>query len=293
MFRALTRPRRVVITGMGCVTPLGIGREAFWDGLITGKSGVRRIQAFDLSSSPVQIAAEVPDFDWQAQLNPKDRKHVPRTVPLALAAAREALEDAKLFPNDLSLERAARDRCRARNWWRRPRFHRTAIRILVRWSNQQGKRLHDSCFDAWWSIERTVDGLWTAWSVAHRFDRLHQFNGRDGLRRAAHRARSTGRNALRWRRCADRSRHSGGVQSHDGVDERLERRTASCVATVLDAIDREWCSAKARGSTCLEELKHATERRRKSTPRSPAMAPLVMLIIAFDWPKTATNRHAR
>ena len=104
MLRALTRPRRVVITGMGCVTPLGIGREAFWKGLLAGDSGVRRIAAFDPSSFPVQIAAEVPSFDWQAQLNPKDRKHVPRTVPLALAAAREALEDARLFPNDLSLE---------------------------------------------------------------------------------------------------------------------------------------------------------------------------------------------
>jgi len=104
MFKALMRPRRVVITGMGCVTPLGIGREAFWNGLVSGKSGVRRIEAFDPSSSPVQIAAEVPSFDWQSQLNPKDRKHVPRTVPLALAAAREALEDARLFPNDLSLD---------------------------------------------------------------------------------------------------------------------------------------------------------------------------------------------
>src|SRR5688500_10283639 len=103
MLRALTGPRRVVITGMGCVTPLGIGREAFWNGLLAGKSGVRRIAAFDPSSFPVQIAAEVPSFDWEAQLNPKDRKHVPRTVPLALAAAREALEDAQLFPSDLSL----------------------------------------------------------------------------------------------------------------------------------------------------------------------------------------------
>src|ERR687894_808000 len=104
MFKALTRPRRVVITGMGCVTPLGIGREAFWNGLITGRSGVRRIEAFDPSNFPVQIAAEVPSFDWQSQLNPKDRKHVPRTVPLALAAAREALEDARLFPQDMSLD---------------------------------------------------------------------------------------------------------------------------------------------------------------------------------------------
>src|SRR5918992_3309413 len=104
MLRALTRPRRVVITGMGCVTPLGIGREAFWNGLLSGKSGVRRIETFDPSKFSVQIAAEVPSFDWEAQLNPKDRKHVPRTVPLALAAAREALCHAKISPLELSLE---------------------------------------------------------------------------------------------------------------------------------------------------------------------------------------------
>ena len=103
MFRTLTRPRRVVITGMGCVTPLGIGREAFWNSLLAGKSGTRKITAFDPSTFSVQVAAEVPDFDWEAQLNPKDRKHVARTVPLALAAAREALEDSGIFTNDLSL----------------------------------------------------------------------------------------------------------------------------------------------------------------------------------------------
>ena len=104
MLTALRRPRRVVITGMGCVTPIGIGRENFFKALIAGKSGVRRIQTFDVSNSPVKIAAEIPDFDWEAQISPKDRKHVPRTVPLALGAAREALEDAGIFPADLSLE---------------------------------------------------------------------------------------------------------------------------------------------------------------------------------------------
>ena len=104
MLRSLKHPRRVVITGMGCVTPIGIGREAFWRGLCNGDSGVRRIEGFDVSKSPVKIAAQVVDFDWQGELNPKDRKHVPRTVPLALAAAREALADANYPTNDLSLE---------------------------------------------------------------------------------------------------------------------------------------------------------------------------------------------
>jgi 3-oxoacyl-[acyl-carrier-protein] synthase II len=104
MLRRVKGTRRVVITGMGCVTPIGTGREAFWRALIEGKSGVRRIESFEVADSPVKIAAEVRDFDWEAQLNPKDRKHVPRTVPLALAAAREALEDARIHTSDLSLD---------------------------------------------------------------------------------------------------------------------------------------------------------------------------------------------
>ena len=108
MLSGFERPRRVVITGMGCVTPIGIGREAFWSGLQRGESGVQRIDSFDVSNSPVKIAAEVRNFDWQAQLNAKDRKHVPRTVPLALAATREALKDAGISPNELSLEQNRR-----------------------------------------------------------------------------------------------------------------------------------------------------------------------------------------
>src|SRR5512140_2059083 len=104
MLRHFKSPRRVVITGMGCVTPIGIGREAFWTSLKNGTSGVRRIESFDVSKSAVKIAAQVPDFDWEAQLGPKDRKHVPRTVPLALAAAREAFTDAGISPKDLSPE---------------------------------------------------------------------------------------------------------------------------------------------------------------------------------------------
>lgn len=103
MFSNLIQPRRVVITGFGCVTPIGIGREAFWSGLRNGQSGVGKIESFDVSDSKVQIAAAVKNFDWEAELNPKDRKHVPRTVPLALAAAREAVRDANIETANLSL----------------------------------------------------------------------------------------------------------------------------------------------------------------------------------------------
>jgi 3-oxoacyl-[acyl-carrier-protein] synthase II len=104
MLKRTSVPRRVVITGMGCVTPIGNGREAFWDSLCRGTSGVRRIESFNVDDSPVKIAAEVRDFNWEAELNPKDRKHVARTVPLALAAAREALADAGVNAGDLTLD---------------------------------------------------------------------------------------------------------------------------------------------------------------------------------------------
>ncbi|MFN0141668.1 MAG: beta-ketoacyl-[acyl-carrier-protein] synthase family protein [Pyrinomonadaceae bacterium] len=104
MLNGIGGVRRVVITGVGCVTPIGRGREAFWQALIAGLSGTRRIESFDDPRCPVKIAAEIPDFDWQAELSSKDIKHVPRTVPLALAAARDALSDANLDPAALDIE---------------------------------------------------------------------------------------------------------------------------------------------------------------------------------------------
>lgn len=104
MFKEFTKTRRVVITGFGCVTPIGIGRDDFWASLENAKSGIKRIESFDVSNSVVKIAAEINNFDWEAELNPKDRKHVPRTVPLALKAAREAVKDAKIDTENLTLE---------------------------------------------------------------------------------------------------------------------------------------------------------------------------------------------
>ncbi len=108
MLNGFTSPRRVVITGFGCVTPIGIGREEFWRSLRSGKSGVRKIESFDVSKSNVKIAGEITEFDWQSQLDSRDHKHVPRTVPLALASAREAVADSGISPELLSLEQKRR-----------------------------------------------------------------------------------------------------------------------------------------------------------------------------------------
>ncbi|HEX8638788.1 MAG TPA: beta-ketoacyl-[acyl-carrier-protein] synthase family protein [Pyrinomonadaceae bacterium] len=102
MFKEFIKPRRVVITGFGCVTPIGIGRKNFWEALEDGRSGVGKIESFDTANSNVKIAAEVKGFDWESELNAKDRKHVPRTVPLALAAAREAVKDSGIQTDKLS-----------------------------------------------------------------------------------------------------------------------------------------------------------------------------------------------
>jgi 3-oxoacyl-[acyl-carrier-protein] synthase II len=95
---------RVVITGMGVVSPNGMGKQAFCRAILDGKSGVKRISRFDPSDLPVQIAGEIPDFDELAWIDPRERKHVSRVVPLCLAASTEALRDAGLDPSAMSLE---------------------------------------------------------------------------------------------------------------------------------------------------------------------------------------------
>jgi 3-oxoacyl-[acyl-carrier-protein] synthase II len=88
--------RRVVITGLGIVSPIGIGKDAFWQNLIAGKSGVDYITAFDPSALPCHVAAEVKDFDPTLFITKRQAKVMARFSQLALAATRLALEDANL-----------------------------------------------------------------------------------------------------------------------------------------------------------------------------------------------------
>jgi len=80
-----TAKRRVMITGMGVVSPNGVGNSAFSDAILAGKSGVKRISRFDPDEIPVRIAGEVRDFDELAWVEKRDRKHVSRVLPLAIA----------------------------------------------------------------------------------------------------------------------------------------------------------------------------------------------------------------
>ena len=100
--------RRVVITGMGTVSPNGVGNSSFSQAVLDGRSGVRRISRFDASEISVQIAGEVADFDELAWVDRRERKHVSRVLPLAIAAATEALSEAGVETSSLPLEQKRR-----------------------------------------------------------------------------------------------------------------------------------------------------------------------------------------
>lgn len=87
---------RVVVTGLGVVSPIGIGKDTFWQNLIAGKSGISRITSFDPSPFDSQIAGEVKDFDPSQFLDKKDARRLVRFIQFAVAASKLAVEDAAL-----------------------------------------------------------------------------------------------------------------------------------------------------------------------------------------------------
>jgi 3-oxoacyl-[acyl-carrier-protein] synthase II len=91
----MSRPR-VVITGVGAVSPLGNSVDKLWEGLIQGRSGIRRITQFDASELPCQIAGEIPDFDPEDYMERKEARRIPRSAQIALASALQAMCDAHL-----------------------------------------------------------------------------------------------------------------------------------------------------------------------------------------------------
>ena len=91
---------RVVVTGLGVVTPLGIGKEAFWSTLLDGKIAVDRITRFDASEFPSTIAAEINDFDPSRYMDRRRLQWTDRFSQLAVVAAKLACEDAQLMLRD-------------------------------------------------------------------------------------------------------------------------------------------------------------------------------------------------
>jgi 3-oxoacyl-[acyl-carrier-protein] synthase II len=100
--------RRVVVTGIGAVSPNGVGRESFWTATRAGRSGVRHITQFDVEHLPTRIAGTVEEFDPTTVMSANDLKHVPRIVPMAVAASVEAVADAGLRTTEMPIEERRR-----------------------------------------------------------------------------------------------------------------------------------------------------------------------------------------
>ncbi|MFA6054965.1 MAG: beta-ketoacyl-ACP synthase II [Thermodesulfovibrionales bacterium] len=98
--------RRVVITGVGMITPLGIGVEQSWNGLLAGRSGIKKITQFDAANFPTRIAGEVAGFNPEEYIEPKEIKKMDRFIHFALAAAQMAMNDSGLKITDENAERA-------------------------------------------------------------------------------------------------------------------------------------------------------------------------------------------
>ena len=88
--------RRVVVTGVGVIAPNGIGIDSFWDSLIHGRSGVRKITHFDASSYSSKMAGEVHDFDPLNYMDSKSARRMDRFAQFAAACTKMALDDANL-----------------------------------------------------------------------------------------------------------------------------------------------------------------------------------------------------
>jgi 3-oxoacyl-[acyl-carrier-protein] synthase II len=97
--------RRVVITGLGLVTPIGTGREVFWRKLTAGANGIGPVESFDTSAFPVHIGAEVKDFDPSGYVRKRSPDELGRGSQLAVAAARMALEDSRIDVDALDRSR--------------------------------------------------------------------------------------------------------------------------------------------------------------------------------------------
>ena len=152
--------RRVAVTGIGAVTPVGNSAEATWEALKAGRSGVTKIDTFDATTFPVQIAGTVKGFDIADHVpDPADREHLSRAAGFGVAAALEALKDAGIDgayePHEIDAS-AAED----------PRNGRVLCALLEK-PPQRGRLLPDL------AQQNGIGDVWSRSRLGHRG--LHQF----------------------------------------------------------------------------------------------------------------------
>jgi len=213
--------KRVVITGLGCVSPNGVGREAFFQALVRGESGIRPISGFATDGLSCRIAGEIVDFDPLIWLSRKDQPHVPRTVPLGIAAATEALQNAGLDPESLTLEERRRFGVMIGSGGGGVEFLERQYRLFFEDQTQQAS-VYAIPSNTMGTLSSELHALWPERSQPCDFHGLHQLHGRHWLCGPAHPQRQTHAGAVRRNRCADHPRHHGRVLHDEDRFPRLE-----------------------------------------------------------------------
>ena len=97
--------RRVVVTGIGCLTPLGSTKEKFWNGLLDGKSGAQKIDFLDIEKLPVKFSASVKDYDSEKYFDRKELKKMDLFMQYGMAAGIDAVEDSKILESQIDHNR--------------------------------------------------------------------------------------------------------------------------------------------------------------------------------------------
>ena len=97
--------RRVVVTGIGCLTPIGCTKDSFWNSLIEGKSGAQTIDFLDTEKLPVKFSASVKDFDSEKYFDRKDLKKMDLFMQYGMASGIDAVEDSKILDCNVDTNR--------------------------------------------------------------------------------------------------------------------------------------------------------------------------------------------
>ena len=214
--------KRVVITGMGVVSPNGIGNEAFCRAILAGTSGVQHVRSFDASDLPVQIAGEVQDFDELAWVDAHERKHVSRAVPLALAASTEALREAGIETTQLSLEQQREIGVLLGSGGGAQEFSEEQVRLWLHGQGEAGQPVLHSQRHHGHALQRDQHALRSARHEPRHHHRLHVVDRRVRLRAAANPVWLSAHDAGGRRGRADRAGNHEGLhpdEDHDGLVE--------------------------------------------------------------------------
>ena len=181
----MDKRRRAVVTGIGAVSPNGIGRERFWNATREGMSGVGKITRFDASGFIARVAGEVSGFDEGRYFEPKERQHVSRAAPMAIAAVEEAFDDAGIEPKRMGREELRTIGVMLGSGGGSQEFTEEQYRLYYSGPAQAVQRVYDSDVDDRDAGERSFDAVRAARIEPCDVDRLHVVDRCVGLRVAA------------------------------------------------------------------------------------------------------------